>query len=228
MIEGHLPGLAAVGVGCVDQAEVDARLDQFLDRLAQLLRAGSAPVQVAEIAGEMQNLLPLLHVVEKRLPLVDRLHRIDMLGRRLDKRFQRLVDGIDGTIVKTLIEDDRIEVGQEINAHLLMRRRLGGTVGQLLDLLLGDLKGVRVRPLIGKVIAHARRVVEDDDMRRTLSGRHGPDKTRDKEPGQEDQQAAQQQQNKLFDDEPAAVALLRLEQELHRRPANALEAHAVN
>src|SRR6202030_1768724 len=37
-----------------------------------------------------------------------------------------------------------------------------------------------------------------------------------------------QQQDHLLDDEPAAVALLRLEQELHRRPANALEAHAVD
>ena len=42
------------------------------------------------------------------------------------------------------------------------------------------------------------------------------------------QEAAQKQQDQLLDDQPAAVFLLRLEQELHRRPADALVAHAVD
>jgi len=50
----------------------------------------------------------------------------------------------------------------------------------------------------------------------------------DESEDEEDEQAAQGQQDELFDDQPAAVALLRLEQELHRRPAHAPEAHAVD
>ena len=52
--------------------------------------------------------------------------------------------------------------------------------------------------------------------------------TRDQEHRQEHQQAAQGEQDELLDDQPAAIALLRLEQEFHGRPADAPEAHAVD
>ena len=54
------------------------------------------------------------------------------------------------------------------------------------------------------------------------------DEAGEQQADEQHQQDAQQQQDQLLDDEPAAVALLRLEQELHRRPADALEAHAVD
>ena len=91
-----------------------------------------------------------------------------------------------------------------------------------------DLERIGFRSLFRELVGHAGRVVEDDDVRGSLSGRHGADEASDQEAGQQHQQAAQRQQDHLLDDEPAAIAFLRLEQELHRRPANALEAHAVD
>ena len=61
-----------------------------------------------------------------------------------------------------------------------------------------------------------------------LAGVAAEPEAAEQEADQQHQEAAQQQQDELLDDEPAAVALLRLEQELHRRPADALEAHAVD
>ena len=45
---------------------------------------------------------------------------------------------------------------------------------------------------------------------------------------EEDEQAAEQQQDELLDDELALHALLRFEQELHRRPLDAPESHPVD
>src|SRR5439155_5885549 len=45
---------------------------------------------------------------------------------------------------------------------------------------------------------------------------------------QENEQDAQGQKDQLLDNQPSAVALLRLEQELHRRPLDAAVAQAVN
>ena len=66
-----------------------------------------------------------------------------------------------------------------------MRGRLGGAVGELLDLFVGDLEGVCIRPLVGEMVGHAGRVVEDDDVRGTLPGRHGADEAGDQEAGQQ-------------------------------------------
>src|SRR5262249_30219459 len=57
---------------------------------------------------------------------------------------------------------------------------------------------------------------------------HCADKTGDEQTGKEHEQTAQGQQEELLDDEPAAIAFLRLEEKLHRRPADALVAHAVD
>ena len=84
VMQGHLPRRSPVRVGRVDQAQVNAGIDQLIDRLAQLLGAGSAPIQIAEIADEVQDFLPLRHIVEERLSLLDGLDGIDVHGRRLE------------------------------------------------------------------------------------------------------------------------------------------------
>ena len=55
-----------------------------------------------------------------------------------------------------------------------------------------------------------------------------PATKRHQEGGQQHEQDAQGQEDELLDNEPPAIALLRLEQELHGRPAQPLEAHAVD
>ena len=139
-----------------------------------------------------------------------------------------VIDGIGRAVVETLIEQHCIEIGEAIDAHLLMRGCLGGAVGELLDLFAADLEGVDFRAFFHELVGHAGRVIDDDDVRGSLSGRPGADEAGDEEAGQQHQQAAQRQQDHLFDDKAAAIAFLRLEQKLHRRPANALEAHAVD
>ena len=60
----------------------------FSTALLSSSRAGSAPVEIAEIADEVQDFLSLLHVVEERLRLVDALDWVDVQGRRLGERLQ--------------------------------------------------------------------------------------------------------------------------------------------
>src|SRR5205085_1049783 len=75
---------------------------------------------------------------------------------------------------------------------------------------------------------HAGRIVDDDEVESVLAGVAAEAEPSQQQADQQDQQAAQREQDELLDDELAAVALLRLEEELHRRPADALEAHAVD
>ena len=80
-------------------------------------------------------------------------------------------------------------------------------------------------------VRHAGRIVEHDDMDRAL--RLGEGERVANEPGQEqpdeqDQQDAQEQEDQLLDDAPPAVALLRLEQEFHRRPRHPPKAHPID
>src|SRR5262249_11885124 len=86
------------------------------------------------------------------------------------------------------------------------------------NLLLGSLKGVGFSPLVFPVIAHAERVVEADEVRAVLAATTAQrldDEARHEDAGQPDKQAAQAEQDQLLDNQPAPVALLRLEEEFH-------------
>src|SRR5436305_1650417 len=86
-------------------------------------------------------------------------------------------------------------------------------------------------PLTPPSVPHARRVVEDDDVQRVLRAGEGqcvPQESGQEQAGKQDQHDPQEQQDELLDDQPAAVFLLRLEQEFHRRPLDPAVAEAVD
>ena len=139
------------------------------------------------------------------------------------------VDLLDRAIAQPrLVERRAVEFAEQVDAEILRRGRLGGVPGQLLDLLDGDLVGGRFLAGFEIAVEHAQRVIDDDDVGCPARGAGPVDEAGHEERGEQDEEDAQQQQDHLLDDELAPVALLGLEQKLHRRPADALEAHAVD
>src|SRR5262249_55179078 len=141
-----------------------------------------------------------------------------------------------------------VDLGREFRVGGDLRERdddnlvVGGRLADLLedavdeDVLAGEGEAVLGAVGVAPAVAHAEGVVDDDDVDvLALHAEEGAEQVAleaeeagDEQGGEGDEEAAQQQQDELFDDEAAAAAFLGLEEELHRGPAQALEAHAVN
>src|SRR5205823_4353533 len=81
------------------------------------------------------------------------------------------------------------------------------------------------------LVLHAQGVVEENEVEVRLAAGIGiaaACEARNQQADECDQETAQGQEEELFDDKPTARAFLGLQQELHSRPTNALEAHAVD
>ena len=79
--------------------------------------------------------------------------------------------------------------------------------------------GVGRPGLVLALVEHTQGVIDDDDVLGPARTNAAVEEPGHQEGGEQHQQDAQQQQDQLFDDQAAAIAFLRFEQELHRRPS---------
>ena len=227
-------------VGDVDEEDLHVArvLRHAAHDLVQFLRLRPGPVAAAEIADDIELHAMIDVVADDVLHALHRLVHVGVEQRRLQV-VEVVLELIELVAVGEMVVRLRLKLGVERRLgdrdqdHAIVRAHLAQVLQQVAqkNVVLGDLEAVLGSAVLLPRVAHAERVVEEDDVDVLLAAEVREveaDEAQDEQTRQGDEEAAQQQEEHLLDDEATAIALLGLEEELHCRPPDALESHPID
>ena len=224
-------------MGDIDEAnlEVARRLGHFMQR--RFDRVGLRPIALAKVADDMQRDAMILRRADDGTHLRHGVVRADVhQGRR--QAFHVLFDLLERLRIADFVEHLEFMFGIDRLGHrqddeLVVRVDLGQALEDFVEknVVGGDLEAVLGNAAFLPFVAHAEGVVDQNDMHALFAREVGhvePDEPQHQQTDERDEEAAKEEEEQLFDDESSAIAFLGLEEELHRRPPDAFEAHAVD